>query len=152
MPKLKVLGIALGSCAGAMALAGTALASTNVSLTVGPVPIPNVPVEVCVTQTDVPGGVNDCVTTPAGQSVSVVVNAQADTPTPVVKPPTITPILCPIGTEGVAAQVFTGSASTTISGSVTVVSNGNPITVPIKQHVVAPGQTLTVYACAGLSP
>jgi hypothetical protein len=153
MPKLRRFGIAVSLCIGALALTGTALADTTASLAVGPVPIPNVPVEVCVTQTDVPGGVKDCVTTPAGQSVSLVVNAQADTPTPVVKPPTITPIPCPAGTQGAAARVSTGSVSTTITGTVTIVlNNGTPTTIPIDLVVAPPGQTVTLFACAGLSP
>lgn len=153
MTKLKRLAMALGTYGGVMALAGTALADTTVRVTVGPIPIPNVPVEVCVTQTDVPTGVNRCVTTPAGQSVSLTVVVHVETPQPVVVPPAVTPIACPAGTQGVAAQVFTGSGQATVSGSVTVVlNNGTPVTIPIAEVIAAGGQTLTVFACAGLSP
>ena len=152
MTRLRKVAVAVGSFAGVVALAGTAVADTTVTLTVGPVPIPNVPIEVCLTQTDVPDGVNECVTTPAGESVSLTVIVTVETPEPVLAPPTVTPIACPAGTQGVAAQVFTGSAHVTIGGSVTVVVDGMPVTLPIEQVVALAGQTLTVFACAGLSP
>ncbi len=152
MTKLRKVALAVGSFAGVLALAGTAVADTTVRLTVGPVPIPDVPVEVCVTQTDVPGGLDECVETPAGESVSLTVIVNVETPETAVVPPTVTPIACPAGTQGVAAQVFTGSASATIGGSVTVVVDGTPVTIPIDQVVAPAGQTLTVFACAGLSP
>jgi hypothetical protein len=153
MPKLRTLGVAVSSCVGVLALAGTALACTNASLALGPVPVPNVPVQVCVTQTDVPGEVRECVSTPTAESVSLVVNAHAETPTTTVEPPKIVPIACPTGTQGAAAQVSTGSASTTVSGSVTVVrTNGGSTTVPIKRVVAAGGQSAKVFACAGVSP
>ena len=144
--------MAVGSFAGVVALAGTAIADTTVTLTVGPVPIPNVPIEVCVTQTDIPDEVNECVTTPAGESVTLTVIVTVETPEPVLVPPAVTPIACPAGTQGVAAHVFTGSANVTIGGSVTVVVDGMPVTLPIEQVVALAGQTLTVFACAGLSP
>lgn len=153
MTKLRTLAGALATYAAVMALAGTALADTTVTVNVGPIPIPNVPVEVCVTQTDVPGAVNECVSTPAGDSVSLTVVVHVDTPGLVVVPPTVTPIACPAGTQGVAAQVFTGSAGATIGGFVTVALNGGaPVTIPIAQVIAAGAQTLTVFACAGLSP
>ncbi len=75
------------------------------------------------------------------------------TPGLVVVPPAVTPIPCPPGTQGVAAQVFTGSARATIGGFVTVVLNdGSPVRVPIDEVVATGGQSLTVFACAGLSP
>lgn len=152
MTKLRKAAVAVGSFAGVLALAGTAVADTTVRVTVGPIPIPEVPVQVCVTQTDVPGGVNECVDTPAGESVSLTVIVDVETPEAAVVPPTVTPIACPAGTQGAAAQVFTGSASATIGGSVTVVVDGTPVTVPIDQVLSPAGQTLTVFACAGLSP
>jgi hypothetical protein len=48
--------------------------------------------------------------------------------------------------------VFTGSAEAAISGFVTLIVNGAPVTVPIDEVVAGGGQTLTVFACAGLSP
>ena len=150
--EIQEAAVAVGSLVGVLALAGTAVADTTVGLTVGPVPIPEVPVEVCVTQTDVPGGLNECVETPAGESVSLTVNVNVETPEADLVPPTVTPIACPAGTQGVAAQVFTGSATVTIGGSVTVMVDGTPVTVPIDQVVAPAGQTLNVFACAGLSP
>lgn len=136
--------------ASVLALAGPALADTTVSAKVGPVPLPNVPVQVCVNQTDVPAG--DCVTTPPAQTVTLEVIVNVKTPNPVLVPPTVTPVQCPAGTEGVAAKVFTGSAAVTIGGSVTVIVNGAPVVIPVNEVVAPAGQTLTVFACAGLSP
>ena len=96
---------------------------------------------------------DECVSTPAGESISLTVVVTVDTPEVMVAPPTVTPIACPAGTSGVAAQVFTGSAEATVGGSVTVVGDdGTPVTIPIKDAVGDAGQTLTVYACVGVSP
>ena len=46
----------------------------------------------------------------------------------------------------------TGSAAATISGSVTVIVNGQPVTIPINQTAAGPNQTVTVLACAGVAP
>jgi hypothetical protein len=153
MTRLRLLAVAGTALGAVVALAGAALADTTVSVTVGPVPLPDVPVEICVTQTDVSGGVDECVASPAGKSVSLTVVVHTDTPQPALNPPTLTPIPCPSGTNGVAAEVFTGSAEATISGFVTLVLNdGTPLTIPIDEVVAVGGQTLTVFACAGLSP
>lgn len=150
---LKRVAIAASAFVAVLALAGTASADTGLTLTVGPALIPSVPVQVCLTQSDVPGGVNNCVSTPPAQSVSLTVNVQVATPSPVIVPPAITPVSCPAGTQGIAAKVFSGSVNVTISGSVTVVlNNGTPVTTPISQVVAAGGQTLTIFACAGISP
>ena len=153
MIKRRKLTVLACSLAGVLALAGPAAADTTIRLTVGPLPIPNVPVEVCVSQSDAPEDVDECVSTPAGESISLTVVVTVDTPAVVVTPPTITPIACPAGTSGVAAQVFTGSAEVTVGGSVTVVGDdGTPVTIPIEDVVGDAGQTLTVYACVGVSP
>ncbi len=69
---------------------------------------------------------------------------------------TITPIECPAGTEGVALQVDTGNADTTIGGSVTItlVVDGTVVTeaIPVDEVVAGPDQTVTVFACAGVEP
>ena len=150
MQKFRTLPLIGGIFAAVLTMAAPALADTTVQLTVGPVAIPNAPVEVCVDQNDVP--VDDCVETPPAQSVSLTVIVNVDTPEPVVSPPTITPIECPAGTEGVALQVFTGSAEATIGGFVTIVVNGAPTTIPVDEVVALGGQTVTVFACAGVSP
>ncbi len=152
MTTLRKLGVALTSFIAVLALAGTALADTTVTLTVGPVALPNVPVEICVDQTDLPDPLDECVTAPPAQSVSLTVIVHVDTPTPVLVPPTITPIPCPAGTQGVAARVSTGSAGATIGGFVTVIVNGTPVTIRIDEVVAGGGQTVTIFACAGLSP
>ncbi|MBW3645560.1 MAG: hypothetical protein KY441_08660 [Actinobacteria bacterium] len=68
----------------------------------------------------------------------------------------ITPLECPAGTEGVALQVDTGDADTTIGGSVTItlVVDGTVVTetIPVDEGVAGPGQTVTVFACAGVEP
>lgn len=134
-------------------LTGSATADTTVTLQVGPVPVPSAPVQVCIVQTDVPGGLQTCQATPPASNVTLDVTVALATPSPVVVPPTAVPVPCPPGTAGVAAQVFSGSASTVLSGSVTVVLNGGaPLTVPVSQVVLGGGQTLTLYACAGLAP
>ena len=145
--------VAAGCAVAAVALAGPAFADTGVSLTVGPVPIPNVPVRLCVSQTNIPIGVNNCVATPAGQSVSLTVNATVATPNVTLVPPSVTPATCPAGTQGVAAKVFSGSAGVSVTGAATVTTNSvTVLTLPINLKVAGGGQTVTVYACAGISP
>jgi hypothetical protein len=152
MTTRRKLGVALTSLVGVLALTGTALADTTITLTVGPVPLPDVPVEICVEQTDLPEPLDECVTTPPAESVSLTVIVHVDTPAPVLVPPTITPIPCPAGTQGVAARVFTGSAGASISGFVTIIVNGTPVTIPVDEVIAAGGQTVTIFACAGVSP
>ena len=146
------LGFTVASLLGVSALAGPAFAATTVSATVGPVPIPKVPVEVCVSQTGLADPVEECLTTPPAQSVSLKVVATVETPGATVVLPKIIPVPCPAGTQGVAAQVSTGSAEVKIAGSVKVVVNGVPVVIPIDQVVAPASQTVTIYACAGISP
>src|SRR5258706_3568465 len=151
MFKLKLFGATSAALIGTLAFAGTAFAAADATLRVGPVPIPSVPVQLCVAQTDIHLPLR-CVSTPSGQSVSLLVNAKVLTPTLSVKPPTIKQVACPAGTKGVAAEVTTGSAAVTIGGSVTVgVNNRAPITIPIDQSVAAANKTVDVFACAGVS-
>lgn len=150
MKKLSRIGAVAGCLVGVLAFAGSAMAATTVTVTLGPIPVPGVPVQVCVNQTDVP--VNECVTGPAAQTVTLTVVAQVGNVTPVLIPPTVVPIPCPAGTEGVALKVNTGSAGATVTGSVTLSVNGMPVTIPINETVVSPNQTVTIFACAGVSP
>lgn len=143
--------IAVTACLfGVLSLSSSALAATTLTATVGPVPVPGLPVQVCVVQSD--AGVNECVTGPAAQTVTLTVVVNVGNVTPVLVPPTITPAQCPAGTEGVALKVNTGTAGATIAGSVTIIVNGQPTTIPINETVVAPNQTVTVFACAGVAP
>lgn len=150
------LGAGLVSFLAALSLNGPALADTTITAQAGPVTIPAAPVQVCINQGEVP--LNECVTTPAAQTVQLNVTVTVPTPAPTVTPPTITPVACPAGTEGVALKVNTGGANVTIGGTVTVVviQNGvpTPLTIPIGPVPVAsgPSQTVTVFACAGASP
>ena len=150
MKKLLRFFVATGCLFGVLSLTSPALAATTVSATVGPVPVPAVPVQICVVQTDV--GVNECVTGPAAQTLTLTVVVTVGNVTPILIPPTITPAQCPAGTQGVALNVNTGTAGAIISGSVTVVVNGQPVTIPINQTVVGPNQTITVFACVGVTP
>ncbi len=158
MKRILRRGAVLACLAGVLALTGSALADTTVSGQAGPVPIPKVPVNVCVQQGDV--GVNECVTTPPAQDVQLNVVVHVPTPAAAVNvvPPTVTETQCPAGTEGVALKVNTGSATVaTIGGNatVTVVVNGQPTqqVIPIPTTTVnTPNQTVTVFACAGASP
>ena len=152
MNRLTRLALTAASLLGLLALAGPAFAATTVRATVGPVPIPKVPVEVCVSQTDLADPIDECLTTPPAQSVSLKVVATVETPEPALVLPTITPVPCPAGTQGVAAEISTGSADVKITGSVKVVVNGAPVVIPIDQVLAAANQTVTVYACAGISP
>jgi hypothetical protein len=131
-------------------LGGEALATTTISATVGPVVVPAVPVSVCVDQSDL--AVSECVSTPPAQDVTLTVTVTVGDVTPVLVPPTVTPILCPAGTQGVALQVFSWTVTATIAGSVAVSVNGAPTTVPVGEVVTTPGQTVTIFACAGVSP
>lgn len=143
---------------GILALTGSALADTTVTASVGPVTIPGVPVQVCVVQTDVTPPVNECVTTPGAVTVDANVVVHVPTPAAAVTPPTITPVQCPAGTEGVALKVNTGGAALTNIGG-TVVVNVLVDGVPSQQAisvgpiaVAGPNQTVTLFACAGVSP
>lgn len=149
---LKRLLMTAASFVAVLALAGPAFADPTITLTVGPVVIPDVPVEICITDTDLPEPIDECVTTPPGESVTLTVVVTVQTPEPVVVPPAVTPIACPAGTEGVAVRVFTGSVAVAIGGTVTVIVDGTPVVVPIDEVIAGGGQTLTVFACAGLSP
>ena len=150
MKRLVRLIVATGCLFGALSLSSSALAATTITATVGPVPLPGVPVQVCVVQPD--AGVNECVTGPGAQTVTLTVVVTVGGLTPVIVPPTITPAQCPAGTEGVALKINTGTAAVTISGSVTLIVNGQPTTIPINQTVAGPNQTITVFACAGVTP
>ncbi len=132
------------------ALGGDALAATTVSATLGPIPVPAVPVSICVDATDPP--ISECVSTPPTQTVTLSVTVAVDDPAPAVVPPAVVPIPCPAGTQGVALQIFSGTVSATISGSVTVTVDATPTVIPIGTVVTTPDQTVTIYACAGVSP
>jgi hypothetical protein len=154
--KLKRLTAVVASFVGVLALTGSALADTTLTATVGPVAIQGVPVGICVVQGDLPVPVDECLETPPALTVSLRVVVQVPTSNPTVVPPTITPIPCPAGTQGVALRVNTGSGGATIGGTVTVtvIVNGLPVTqqIPLDEVVATPNQTVTIYACAGLAP
>ena len=151
MKNLRIMSLLVAAFAAVLALAGPALADTTVKLTVGPVPVPKVPVKVCI-ETDGADPLDECVTTPAGDSVSLTIKARVKSVDPVVVKPSVTPVACPAGTNGVAAKVVTGSAETAIGGFVKVKVNGTTTKVPVDQVVAGANQTVTVFACAGVSP
>jgi hypothetical protein len=140
---------------GVLGLTGSALADTTVKATAGPVTIQGVPVEVCVVQNE--AGVRQCVATPAAVLVWLEVIVHIPTPTANITPPTITRVQCPAGTQGVALQVNTGGADVTIGGTVGSVQAIPPnvsttIAVPTTTVAGPTPQTVTVFACAGVSP
>jgi hypothetical protein len=153
---LRRAGAGVASIVTILALASSALADTTITASVGPIAIPVVPVDICVVQTDLPGGIAECQTTPPVLTVALTVVVHVATPDPNITPPTISPIPCPGGTQGVALQVNTGGSEAGVGGFVTVtlVVNGNVVTqtIPIGQVIAGPDQTLTVYACAGAQP
>lgn len=127
---------------GSLAVTGTALAqSQTVSGSVGPVPVPNVPVQVCVNST--------CQQTPALSSVGLTLTASADANAVL---PTITPGTCASGVGGTLV-VNGGSSTATVSGSVTgMLPNGSPFSLPIAPVTVAPNGATTISACTTASP
>ncbi len=138
---MKVRSLITGAIlAGGLAMAGPAAAQPQtVSGSVGPVPVPNVPVQVCVNGT--------CQQTPALSAVALNVSATAD-PT-VGTPPTITPGPCPGGQLGGVLNVNGGSSGATLSGTVSgTVPTGSSFSQPIPPLTVAPGGTATISACA----
>lgn len=107
---------------------------TTVSASVGPVPVTNVPVQVCVD--------GDCQTTPALSAVTLRVDATADA----TDVPTITPATCPSG-QGAALVVQSGSDDAVVSGEVTgTTPDGSSFSLPIDPVTVGEGTT-TVSAC-----
>ena len=142
MKKLGVV-IAIVCSVSGLGLAGSASAigtTKTVSATVGPVPIPAVPVQVCVD--------NTCVDGPAATSVALSVSATAAANVnPTVVLPTITAGTCAAGT-GAVLVVNTGSLGAAIQCSVTLTVNGRTQTLPISPTIATPNKTVTVSACA----
>ncbi len=133
--RLVFAGAVLGA---SLAVAGAAQAEPqSISGSVGPVPVPNVPVQVCVDST--------CEQTPALGSVGLTVNAAANG-TGVL--PTVVPGSCPSGT-GAALVVTGGAAGAVVTGTVKVtLPNGTQFEQPIGAPInVAPNTTTTVSAC-----
>jgi hypothetical protein len=111
--------------------------SHTVTLSVGPVSLPGLPVSACIDGT--------CVSTPVLTSVGVSVTATTDTSVA----PTLAAVSCPNGGLGVAVVVTTAtSVSVTISALVTGTSPDGPVSVPVGPETVTvstPG--VIVSAC-----
>ena len=123
-----------------LAVAGPAFAAT-VSGNVGPVPVPNAPVQVCVNST--------CQQTPALSSVALAATATANTTAGL---PTITPGTCTSGVGGTLV-VKGGSSAATVSGTVSgTLPNGSAFSQTIAPVTVAPNATTTIGACTGANP
>lgn len=140
MRKITLAAVVMAACS--LALAGTAQAQTRtVSGSVGPVAVPNVPVQVCVGTT--------CQNAPALSTVGLAVTASADAGGAL---PTITPSSCSSG-SGAVLVVKGGSTATTVGGTVNgTLSNGSAFTQPIGPVTVAPNGTTTVGACTTTAP
>lgn len=107
---------------GALSLVAASPASAaTVSTTLGPIPVPSVPLSVCVNST--------CVSTPAATSVTLSATVSASGATV----PLIAPGSCPAGSTGAAFTVNTLTAATVgISGSLSGTGvDGQPFSIPI---------------------
>jgi hypothetical protein len=165
--------VAAAAVAMGLFAAGPASADTGTSVVLGPVPLPSVPAQVCVSQTAIatPSGlipgllgglgltgapattpVTKCYSTPGAGSVSMTIDVKALTPTVAVTPPTVTRVPCPAGTSGIAGRINSGSADVKAAGTVTVTLPGGRVTqVPVGTGTIPAGKSLTLYGCSGLS-
>jgi len=123
-----------------LAISGTALAST-VSLTLGPLPLPDIPIEVCVD--------SNCIESPALESASLAVSAVASGLTV----PVIVPGSCPaaqIGTVLTISSLTPGNVTigATLSGTL---PTGQAFSQAIGPYTVVfgPSNSATVSFCAG---
>jgi hypothetical protein len=123
-----------------IAMSGQAFAVTKtLSASLGPIPLPNVPAQVCIDGT--------CVSTPALSAVSLKVRATVDVNAGTL--PTITPGACPAGQNGLALTISTGSASVTVSGLISgTLPTGAPISIPVGPISIGPNaETVTISVC-----
>ena len=135
-------GVLVAALAASLTLAGSALAAAQtVSGSVGPVPVSNVPVQVCVN--------SSCQQTPALSSVALNLTASTDANAAL---PTITPGTCGSGVGGTLV-VKGGSSAATVSGTVSgTLPNGSAFSQPIAPVTVAPNATTTIGACTTADP
>jgi hypothetical protein len=125
-----------------VAFAGTASAAIPIKLNLGPIPVPSVPLQVCVGST--------CTTVENPKTVSLSIAAEVAKPGLAVVPPTVLPALCPAGKLGLAATVTPGSLGVTVTGSVKVGVNGSgPVTVPVNLNLTPGSPPATISACVG---
>lgn len=133
---------------GVVAVAGAALmtftaassaeaAPQTVTLAVGPIALPGVPVSACVNST--------CQTTPSLTSVTLNVSATADTSAA----PTLTAVSCPNGGTGAAVKLTTAtSASATVSAQVSgTKTDGTPFQLSQGQTVNVSTPGVIISAC-----
>jgi hypothetical protein len=123
-----------------LAAAGQASADT-VSLTAGPLPLPNVPLSVCVDGT--------CSSTPSLGNLTLSLSISASSLTGLLVPPTIVPSLCPNGKVGVVLTVSGGIGTETLSGTLTGSMGALTYTKTLGPLIVSPlSHSATVSACA----
>lgn len=139
---------ALASAALLAGSAGSALGATKTaSADVGPVPVPNVPVQVCVG--------SDCVSTPPLGSVRLRAAVALTTGSLLSLPPIVMPGSCPAGQQGVALRVISlGVGGISIAAEIAgALPAGGPFVHtlgPIETPAVPLGVT-TVSACTTLA-
>ena len=117
----------------------TGAAPISLNAVVGPLPVPSVPVTVCVS----PGP--GCVATPSATSVTLSTSVTVDG----LGLPMITAGLCPAGELGAAFNIASGATNVTIGGTAafTVTSLPSPLVIPIGPVTIGPGANGTVSAC-----
>jgi len=126
-----------------LTLASPAFADSHtVGLTVGPVVLPGVPVQVCV----------DSTCAPSTPMLSATLSAQATVDT-TVSPVSLTPALCPAGELGAAIRVSSATtASATVEATVTGTGlDGKQVSVTVGPKTVSVGPAgVLVSACVSL--
>ncbi|MEX2552826.1 MAG: hypothetical protein WD627_07505 [Actinomycetota bacterium] len=135
---LLVTSVAAATMLIAMSTQALALTKT-VSAAIGPVALPNVPVEVCID--------DSCQSTPALRSVSLKVTAKVDLGVGTL--PAITPGSCPPGESGAVLKVTTGTTKVTVAGNVTgTLPTGAPINIPVGPVTIGPvDESVTIGVC-----
>lgn len=130
-----ILGAPLGAAIAGLALSTSAWAAPGADVTLGPVVVPEGPLQVCVGER--------CEPTPPVTSVAMTLSATAPG---VGTEPRVTAVRCPTGT-GVAAQVTAGPGGETVSGTLTIVSGGATVALPLRQTLAPGAPPLLITAC-----
>lgn len=119
---------------------GTPVLADSVAVNAGPIPLPSVPVTVCVN--------TKCEKTPSLGNLALGVSSSFANGSLTL--PLITPGVCPFGQTGVALVVTVIVGSTTLSGTVTGTTAGMTYTKNLGPLVLnSLNRTATISACTG---